>query len=1062
MRDGSAELWVAAARFAEQQGDWQLAREAWETAAGRDGADRVAFLVSASVSADIAGDADGARELLEAARSLDPNHPRVRLQDVNQADNLDEQLDVLRELWDIEGDVGALAHAHAALAYMIRDEFEEAERHVEAARRIRPDTIQARIVAANLVVHRGRAALFAGRRVDGRALADAKEECLALRDELMTMKRWNESVRLLVLAADATGLQWQFEEAGKLLLTASHEELESTAGRVVLADAALRAQQHAVALALLRGVREDDVVRTMRATAEFAVGDESARRNAFRTLDGLLSAEEDHVVYRAAIFRVTRAHEMRDMGWPEAAEQVLVERGEQMAVLLSKAIWLYDERDAAGARALLEPHAGEVRIVEFLLQLATWERDPEEAARVAAHLLALGPDNVTRLRCARALWEVGDLVRAKAEASVVAGDQTATRTERGEAYYLLGGIAADVEHDYQDALDLFERWRDEEPTNEGHIWARLIALIALTRHTDALKLLEETHAAPRTMADARIACMVYARMEDPIEALRRVSEVIDRAPEPDPELERQLQLLALHRAGNLQLPEEVAARIQQIDVEALGLKRVSIETLRELAAQRAANERVALRGVMDGEVTTMVLAAAVGRDIGALWMRMPLRPLGFGSGLFDAADRRDAETALAQGAVLDPTALFTFGGLGSVVSEPVMKALEERGRVTQSTLNDLDQGQASLLPELTTGTRQELHFDPHTGQPVPVEWSNEVIAVDHERANGMLALAHRLRVEPDVNPQRVGPLDALLEETAAPQFKVLIATLSVAQRLAIAVYSDDRGVRALARQAGIATFGTTALLDVLHERGDISQEALLDARHVLRANGFMGVTPNVEELASFVADATGEPSERLRLAFEDPAPWRSEYGSHIVTLVDFLRRVLVEYPETFDDWVVRVLDAMVQNVVLTHADGRQPTLREAITWHAQWLFAVSWLGVDFGSRTSHDFLKALHPAVRHAADELGGADDLLHGASIRYANVAIRANITHSLGLPVALMAQMPVVDVMRLAGIDPLEPPRPTPQGRPGRSPLAADAVERANSKTKPPPPPRRRRGRR
>ena len=48
------------------------------------------------------------------------------------------------------------------------------------------------------------------------------------------MRRWNESVRLLKLAADATGLQWQFDEAGELLLSATPDELESKAGRLVL------------------------------------------------------------------------------------------------------------------------------------------------------------------------------------------------------------------------------------------------------------------------------------------------------------------------------------------------------------------------------------------------------------------------------------------------------------------------------------------------------------------------------------------------------------------------------------------------------------------------------------------------------------------------------------------------------------------------------------------------------------------------------------------------------------------------------------------------------------
>ena len=468
-----------------------------------------------------------------------------------------------------------------------------------------------------------------------------------------------------------------------------------------------------------------------------------------------------------------------------------------------------------------------------------------------------------------------------------------------------------------------------------------------------------------------------------------------------------------------------------------------------MAAQRAASEQFALRGVMDGEFTTMVLAAAAGRDIGALWMRMSLRPLGFGSGLFDAADRRDAETALAQGAVIDPTALFTFGGLGSVVSDPVMNALGARGRVAQSTLNDLDQGLASVLPEFTTGTRQELHFDPQTGQPIPVEWTNEVIAQDHERANGMLALAHQLRAEPDVNPQHVGPLDALLEETTAPQFKMLIATLSVAQRLRVPVYSDDRGVRALARQAGIATFGTTALLDALQQRGDISEAALLDARRMLRANGFMGATPTVEELVALLNAADGEPSESLRVAFHDLAPWRAEYGVHVGTLVDFLRRVLVEHPATFDDWVTRVLDAMVENVVLSRADGNAPTHYESISWHAQWLFTVAWASVDFGSFTSREFLKAFHPAVRRAAADLGAAVDPLPVALVWYAGYAQYAGITQGPGLPAALLGQLPVVDVMRLMGVDPLRPPeRRAPDASLGGSESAAAAVERANAK--------------
>ena len=128
---------------------------------------------------------------------------------------------------------------------------------------------------------------------------------------------------------------------------------------------------------------------------------------------------------------------------------------------------------------------------------------------------------------------------------------------------------------------------------------------------------------------------------------------------------------------------------------------------------------------------------------------------------------------------------------------------------------------------------------------------------------------------------------------------------------------------------------------------------------MLRANGFMGVTPAVEELVALLNAADGEPSEPLRLAFHDPAPWRAEYGVQVGTLVDFLRRVQVQHPDAFHDWVTRVLDAMVEHVGLRRADGSTPARYESISWHAQWLLTIAWVSVDFGSRTSQDFLEGL-------------------------------------------------------------------------------------------------------
>lgn len=1052
MLDGSFRLWVAVTRFAEQQGDWDLAREGWLQAAEREGADKVACLVAASVSADIAGNTETGRALLDAARAIDATHPRVRLQDASQAEDGDGQLRALEELWGEDGDVGAIAHAQAAIAYLSRGEFDEAESHLQAARRVRVDLLQARIVAANLVVHRNRVALAKGVQVDGRALADVRVECLALRDELKAMHRWGESVRLLMLAADATALQWELEEAGRLLLTATDEEKKVEAGRIVLADAALRAHQSAVALELLGPLPEGEV-RAMRATAELDIGDPDVKQRALKTLDELVAPGvevEEVELYRAAMVRATRASQFPDAGWPEDAERVLDEQGHAEVALVSKAMWLHASGKPAEARALLQPHAQSLHVAELLLQLAVMDQDMQEAQRRVTDVLALGPDNLTRLRCAAVLWDARDVSRAKAEAAAVAGDVTATPGERGQAYNLLAGIAADAERDYEQALSFFEDWKREEPNNERHVWGRVLALTRLARHADALTLLEQTRAYPQTMTDGRLAAMVYARMDDPVEALRRISEVIDRAPVHDEEIERQLQLVALHRASGIELPEELAARVRPKDLEALRLQAVSFGTLREQALQRQATQQELLRGIMDGEVSTMALAAVVGQDIGSLWMRLSLRPLGYGNSDVDALDRRDAEAALSRGAVLDPTALFTLGGLGGDIGEAGMTALSGRSRLAQASLDDLDHGRAALLAELPTMSRRELTFDPETGQPVSIEWPRELVEQDHARAEEMLSMARAFTVEPDFDLAHPAPTDALVDEATSSALKSLVATVSVAQRTGLPIYSDDRNVRLLVRGLRIPTFGTLVLLHALQERGDLSEAAVTTACQRLRESGYMGVTATQSELIELLDASGGDASEALRLAFYDPAPWRGEYGIHIVRVVDFLRRVFVSYPSQFDVWVLRLLVAMDDGLQIRRPETNTiPTLPERLEWHAQWLLVAAWLGVDVNGPSSHDFLKALRDGLDHAARSLDTRIAPLPGAVARFDAVARHAGINHPSGIPIGLLAQMPITDVMRIVGVDPEArftplPPRDTR----GPSPDVADSIQRINTK--------------
>ena len=847
MADGSFRMWTAAARFAEQQGDWALAREAWEETSRREGADKVSCLVSAAVAADTAGDEQAGDKLMKEARALNPKHPRVLLQDVGLEDNVDQQLRLLEALWEQPGDIGALAHAHGALAYLMTGNLDEAERHVREARRIRPDLLQGRIVAQNVLIHRYRVALELGRRVDARALAEAKGECLSLRDELMGMHRWGESVRLLMLAADATALQWEMEEAGKLLLSATEEELNDKHGRVVLADAALRAQQYPTALKLMEGVPPENIA-AMRATAVLHVGTEDEKREAMGQLDSIIEKGGDDVL-RAALVRATRAGQFPELGWPEAAEEVLLTHNQTNAALASKAMWLRATGDGEAARAVLLPPTNDVRLMEVQMGLASLEGESDEAARIAVDLLALGPDNLTRVNCAEALYQVGDLSRARAEATVVADDPTASSFEKGLALYLLAGIAADKEHDYSRALSYFERWVDIEPDNERRVWGHLLALTRLTRHPEALELLKSSGVQPVTVGDARIAAEVYSHIADPVDALRRVLDVTERV--PDDGLRRQLYLWALSRTADVGLPEDLAARVHLTDLEALGLQSVPLETLRLQAQRIHATREEVLKGISEGATPVMTLAAVERSDIGSVWMRLGARPYGFGFAQLDALDVEQAREALRYGFIVEPTALFAMADLDGEAGAKALASLS-KGRITQAALDDLDAGVKVLISELPTMTRQQLGFDSASGEPVRIEWPNELVEADHRRANTMLELAQRFAVEPDPDPQSGDKIAALYEASSPTALRVLIATAAVALRASLPVFSDDRCVRLLLRDIGVPVFGTTALLQALCDRGELEQSDVWLAKAELRASGYMGVTPDDAELQAAV------------------------------------------------------------------------------------------------------------------------------------------------------------------------------------------------------------------
>jgi hypothetical protein len=475
------------------------------------------------------------------------------------------------------------------------------------------------------------------------------------------------------------------------------------------------------------------------------------------------------------------------------------------------------------------------------------------------------------------------------------------------------------------------------------------------------------------------------------------------------------------RLGTAELPEDLANAVRPVDPSALGLRTASLDALREHSVRQQATQEEMLRGIAEGDTPTLSLAAVNRSDIGAVWMRLARRPCGFGYSPIDAVDVRDAHQGLTRGFIVEPTALFTVGDLGGEAGDQASEAIAAHGRVTQAGLDDLDAGVTSLLPEVPTMTRLELTFDPATGQPIPINWPPELVEVDHRRARRMLELGQQLPVEPDPGPNDESQLREAFDATAPTALRVLISTAVAAQRTGLPVYSEDRNVRLLFRDIGTPVFGTPALLEALRDTGELTDEAMWRARTRLRASGYAGVTPDDAEIRAAVDAAGGDCSEALRLAFYDPGPWKGEYGGQVRRIVGVLQHAFTTYPEHFEKWMIRLLAAMLDGAPLNRVPpGPPPKLRESLEWHAEWLLVGAWAAVRNDDPDRREFLQRVRDALDRAARDLGASIDPLIGAADRYGRLRVQIGAATEPGIPLGLLAALPLADVMRLFGVDP------------------------------------------
>lgn len=473
---GPPELLIALARLVEQRGEWAHSTTIWQRAAiKREGPGRAELLVRAAVSAELAGDAGRHDELIAKAQEIDPENPRLLLEQISQHDDVAEQLAVLDRVQTDDPELQALALLQRSIALLIGGDPAEARRLVDRAEARAPEMIQVKLARLNVNVHEGRIAIGNDRPVDGPRLEETADHARALRRELIEQRRFEESGRVLMLGIDALLISAQREKAGELLGEVAGEELGAMEGAEVLAEAAIRAGRPAEARRFLEAAPETPAARRLELNATALTGTSEEVEAARADLEAMLDDEEEGVSAAASLALL--AVEKPQLGWSEEAERVLIENEMAKVAVGSHAIYLTEKNDHRGAMEVLEPYRSERWALEAEVRVTKLWGNSAERAAAAERLLARGPDQPMVVECGQALAAAGEHARAAEVLVSVASNLSAPRSVRGNAYVLLMHVVGRDLGAWERVAELLDDWERAMP-GDARIGSWRVALAA--------------------------------------------------------------------------------------------------------------------------------------------------------------------------------------------------------------------------------------------------------------------------------------------------------------------------------------------------------------------------------------------------------------------------------------------------------------------------------------------------------------------------------------------------------------------------------------------------------
>jgi uncharacterized protein HemY len=845
----AGEIWHILGRITARNGRWDRAEQAYLRAADLGFSRPATAIARAGEAAGSRGDTQRFDELLDRAERIDDTDISVSILRAEQLDDAGARLARLERARPSMREEEAALLVARTRAQLMAGDLEGAETEVDQALVLEPRSLIGRELKATVALFRGQRQL--GRQPNVDELRQATQTYLDLRTTLTRLGRRSEAARILARAVEASFIAGERMRAIELLEEAAGPaELDQldTDARVHLAELAMNLRAPRIARGLLPEDDDSEAAQLVRAVLHTTEPDSADELKAgVATLDALVSSVDPSIAGQAAISRLGVS--MRDEGpdWSDEAEQTLRGLGRDEVADGIRAMYLQRRGDTVTAVSLLLG-SSDPRALDLLVDAAADAGDFDLAIQRSARVLEVADSPSRRVDHAELLLKAGRVADARAELGQLRRDPANPTDVRAKAYFLSVKEAHDAGRVAQ-AEALAAEWMKLEPKEEQPAWVRLESLLLLGRADEAVSVADAAGLEPDDVGEAQLLAHIYLRGLPPAEALHRIIKLSDRFDRQDEKLEGMV-VAAWTQAGSSAASEDGARGALSLNEFPArfpsnrgAVRAVALEDLDEILRQQAAAaaELDALGGeVIAGRLPVVSWALAASMSTVAMWSGLQFLPIAFADPKLREADLQGATAAVGRGAVWDASSLVGVAVLDERIGDLIRQALP-LSLVGQSVMQDVDFAAIDAVDDRPAEGELRVVWDERANQPVSFMRPAEQIEREHRIIRAAFTRAKSLEVRPDIDPSVPTRYDELVPERIADLQTIgqaaLAGTMAIAARERLPIYSDDRVLRLVFRQAGILAFGTVALLELLAERAMINLEERQKAIEALRAAG---------------------------------------------------------------------------------------------------------------------------------------------------------------------------------------------------------------------------------